>query len=72
MSRPFYYARTFLSDVLFASKSFPQKSTFLGFWKLNFSDKKQDLIKDFKCIRIVFERAIQLSDLEGFQTKADR
>ncbi len=41
-------------------KIFPQKSTFLGFWKLNFSDKKQDLINDFICIRIVCESTIQL------------
>jgi hypothetical protein len=61
-----------LSNFFFASKRFPQKSTFLGFWKLNFSPKKQDLINDFKCIRIVFERTIQLLDLEGFQTKDDR
>jgi hypothetical protein len=62
----------FVSNVFFTSKLFSQKSTFLGFWKLNFSDKNQDLINDLICIRIVFERTVQLSDLEGFQTKADR
>ncbi len=61
-----------MSDVFIASKSFLQKTTFLGFWKLTFPDEKQALTEDFKCIMIVFENTIQLSDLEGFQTKADR
>ncbi len=41
-------------------KVFHTNGFFLSFWKLNFFDKKQDLIKDLICIRIIFERIIQL------------